>query len=96
MFFHFLDMESPVFEFCPQNQTHSTELQQSTAVVVWGDLTVIDNSKQEPNIKCIPKSGTRFPIGQTNVNCSAQDKSGNMAKCNFEVEVQGNQLRVLI
>ena len=56
----------------------------------------VDNSNQEPNITCIPKSGTRLPIGQTYVNCIAQDKSGNMARCNFAVDIQGNQLRVLI
>ena len=83
-------MESPVFVLCPQNQTHPTEPEQATAVVVWNDPEAVDNSNQEPNITCIPKSGTRFPIGRTNVNCAAQDESGNMAKCNFEVDVQGN------
>ena len=84
-------MESPVFVFCPQTQTPPTQLGQATAVVVWGEPTATDNSGQEPNITCIPKSETRLPIGQTNVNCTAQDKSGNMAKCNFVVDVQGNQ-----
>ena len=79
-------MESPVFVFCPQNQTHPTE----PGKVAWNDPSVIDNSNQEPNITCIPKSGTRLPIGQTNVTCTAQDKSGNMAECNFVVDVQGN------
>ena len=45
-----------------------------------------------PGFSLLGKSGTRLPIGQTNVTCKARDKSGNMAKCNFEVDVQGNQL----
>ena len=90
--FYNLDMESPVFVFCPQNQTHPTERGRATAVVVRNYPKAVDNSNQKPNITCIPKSGTRLPIGQINVNCSAQDKSDNMAKCNFVVDVQGNQL----
>ena len=85
-------MESPVFRFCPQNQIYDTEPGRATAVVVWNDPYVIDNSNQEPNITCIPASGTSLPIWRTYVNCTAQDKSGNMAKCNFAVDVQGNQL----
>ena len=92
MFFHFLDMESPVFKFCPQNQNHPTEPGQSTALVVWNDPKAVDNSNQKPNITCIPKTETRLPIGQTNVICTAQDKSGNMGKCNFVVDIQGSQL----
>ena len=90
----FSDVESPVFERCPSNQTHATEPGQATVVVAWNDLTAADNSNQEPNITCIPMSGTRFPIGQTNVTCTAHDGSGNMAKCNFVVAVKGYQLRV--
>ena len=87
-----LDTESPLFELCPSNQTHFTELGQATALVVWNDPKAVDNCSQKPNITCIPKSGTRLPIGRTNVTCTAQDKSNNMAKCNFEVGVQGYQL----
>ena len=88
-------MESPVFRVCPQNQIYDTELGRATAVVVWNDPNAVDNSNQEPIITCIPKSGTRLPIGRRYVNCKAQDESGNMAECNFVVNVQGKQLRVL-
>ena len=82
-------MESPRFEVCPPNETISTEPGQATAVVTWSDPKATDNSNQEPNITCAPKSGTRFPIGQTNVHCQAKDMSGNLEVCNFVVDVMG-------
>ena len=90
----FSDVESPVFERCPSKQTFSTEHGQATAAVVWNNPRAVDNSNQEPNITCVPKSGTRFPIGETNVTCTAQDESGNIAKCNFTVAVKGNWVLV--
>ena len=83
------DEESPRFEVCPSNQTISTEPGQATAVVAWSDLKATDNSDQEPNITCVPKSRTQFPIGQTYVLCQAQDMGGNLEVCNFVVDVMG-------
>ena len=83
------DKESPRFKVCPSNQTISTEPGQATAVVIWGDLTATDNSNQEPNITCVPTSGTRFQIGEANVLCQAQDMAGNLEVCNFVVDVMG-------
>ena len=89
----FLDTESPVFKMCPQYQIQPivpTAPEQAAGVVVWDDPKAVDNSNQEPIITCIPMSGKRLPVGQMNVNCTAQDKSGNTAECNFIVDVQGN------
>ena len=83
-------MESPVFTFCPQNQTTTTEPEQSKALVIWNDPVAVDNSNEEPKIACIPKSGTTFQIKETDVTCIAQDKSGNQATCSFSVNVKGN------
>jgi HYR domain len=37
---------------------------------------------------CRPKSGSRFRIGRTVVNCSATDGSGNMATARFRITVK--------
>ena len=39
-------------------------------------------------VACIPASGSLFPIGQTTVNCSANDAQGNTANGSFIVSVQ--------
>ena len=85
-------MESPVFNFCPQNQTTTTEPGRATGEVVWYDPEAFDNSNEEPKITCIPKSGTRFQIKETDITCTAQDKSGNKAKCSFSVNVKGDEI----
>jgi hypothetical protein len=38
-------------------------------------------------INCTPASGSLFPIGTTQVNCSASDVAGNQASGSFEVKV---------
>ena len=39
-------------------------------------------------VSCTPPSGSVFKVGQTTVNCSAIDKSGNTAVAQFTVTVQ--------
>lgn len=38
-------------------------------------------------VSCSPASGSTFPIGETTVNCSAEDGAGNEAKGSFKVSV---------
>lgn len=39
-------------------------------------------------VSCSPASGTRFPLGITEVSCTATDKAGNTGKAAFTVKVQ--------
>jgi hypothetical protein len=39
-------------------------------------------------VTCTPKSGARFPIGRTRVQCSATDSSGNTSTTSFVVTVR--------
>ncbi|CAE7458035.1 unnamed protein product [Symbiodinium sp. CCMP2592] len=39
---------------------------------------------------CIPPSGSLFPVGATNVTCTAQDSAGNAATMTFQVMVAGD------
>jgi hypothetical protein len=38
-------------------------------------------------VACDPPSGTLFPLGTTEVTCTATDSSGNRSQCSFEVSV---------
>ena len=74
---------------CPTNQTTETDLNQSTAVVVWTTPVVIDNSKLIPKVTCDKENGSHFEIGETEVICQALDLAGNQAMCSFIVDVAG-------
>ena len=40
-----------------------------------------------PTVTCIPASGSTFPIGTTEVTCTADDGNGNTSSCTFDVIV---------
>ena len=74
---------------CPTNQSLETNPGLPTAVAVWQDPNVTDNSGDMPNVTCNPVSGSKFPIGQTLVTCEAVDGNSNNNKCIFQLEVKG-------
>jgi len=41
-------------------------------------------------VTCSHPSGATFPVGDTNVTCTAQDRSGNTKSCQFNVKVRGD------
>lgn len=47
---------------------------------IWGDIVP----------ECLPKSGSMFPVGVTNVQCSATDADLNIGHATFVVEVVGD------
>ena len=42
----------------------------------------------EPEVSCVPASGSTFPLGTSTVNCSATDAAGNKDAGSFTVTVQ--------
>ncbi|MCB1126649.1 MAG: HYR domain-containing protein, partial [Verrucomicrobiae bacterium] len=65
-------------------------------LVVWtcGDgetvhytVTARDDCDATLEVVCLPPSGTRFPLGSTEVHCSVTDDSGKPAECTFVVQV---------
>ena len=48
-----------------------------------------DDIDPAPTVSCMPASGSLFPIGDTTVNCTATDESGNSASASFAVHVKG-------
>jgi probable HAF family extracellular repeat protein len=56
-------------------------------VPVYYDVTVNDDADSFPTLSCIPASGSTFPVGDTTVNCTATDSSGNTSSASFKVTV---------
>jgi len=50
--------------------------------------TVFDDIDPNPTISCDPEPGSLFPIGITDVTCTAEDASGNISTITFPVTVQ--------
>ena len=51
-------------------------------------VTATDDIDGSVPVSCRPKSGSRFKIGRTRVNCSAMDNSGNTSSARFTVLVR--------
>ena len=50
--------------------------------------TATDQDPVNPEVTCSPASGSTFSLGETTVNCSAQDAAGNPASGSFKVTVR--------
>jgi hypothetical protein len=60
-----------------------------TGAVVAFAPTAADACSGPPMVRCVPPSGSTFPIGVTWVVCTALDRAGNSASCQFQVRVLG-------
>ena len=47
------------------------------------------DDRSVPNVNCVPPSGSTFPIGTTQVTCTATDSYENVNTCVFNVIVRG-------
>ena len=82
---------------CSANLMKSTDPSQSTAMVVWKNPLASDTYGKDLEVICMPPSGSKFKIGQTDVKCMAEyDKNEGLA-CTFSVTINGmlNILRYL-
>jgi uncharacterized repeat protein (TIGR01451 family) len=77
----------PIALQCPANVSVTT-ITSCTPAVNFSDPTVIDNCPGA-RVSCTPPSGSSFPIGTTNVLCTATDVRGVQATCGFTVTVVG-------
>ncbi len=72
---------------CPGGQQLTTT-NPGGAVVTYPSATASDNCTASPVVTCTPASGSTFPVGTTNVTCTARDGAGNTTSCSFPVEVR--------
>jgi hypothetical protein len=59
-------------------------------VVFAFDVTATDDCDPAPVVACEPASGSVFPVGATEVTCTAVDFSGNSSTCTFTVTVEAD------
>jgi hypothetical protein len=57
------------------------------ATVTYDDATALDAIDGPVAATCTPASGTTFPLGHTQVHCTATDAAGNVGSASFDVFV---------
>ena len=82
-----VDTTAPVL--APHANVLAAQESASGASVAYGLPTASDAGDPTPGVTCSPASGSTFPLGTTQVTCSATDGSGNhSAQLVFDVVVQ--------
>jgi hypothetical protein len=72
---------------CPGNQT--AEFTSAAGAEVNFTPQASDRCSPPATVACQPASGSVFPIGATEVQCTASDTAGNAARCSFQVTILG-------
>ncbi len=70
---------------------------QCSAVVEYPLPSFRDNCSglKEGSLECAPPSGSHFPVGSTEIKCSASDNFGNIGRTSFFVQVEDDERPVL-
>ena len=79
---------------CPASITVTASAGNCSPVVTFPTPTIIDNCPGA-SVSCTPPSGSSFPLGVTNVLCTAADARGVTATCGFTVTVIGTPQAVV-
>jgi hypothetical protein len=90
----FVPDETPPSIVCGAADTTITCVVDS--VVVEFDAFATDDCDPAPTVTCQPPSGSWFPVGVTEVTCTAVDSVGNTATCSFTVTVEGAEPPVVV
>lgn len=85
-----IDQNPPVVASCPTNVTVGPDPGQLAAVVTWAAPAASDACDAGPvSVVCSPASGSTFPVGTTQVSCTAIDSCGLVDdSCSFNVTVE--------
>ena len=81
----FADTEAPTIS-CPADITVNESTASANSANVSYSVPATDDSGAV-TVNCDPASGSPFPVGTTEVRCTATDPSGNTASCSFNVTV---------
>ena len=76
---------------CPTNMTVTTA---NSGGMVVNYAPLVSGTCPPFTINCVPPSGSTFPIGNTVVNCVAQDSCGNSTNCSFSIIVVPQTLSI--
>jgi hypothetical protein len=75
--------------------TITREATSSSGAVVTYSVSAKDKIDGPVSVTCLPASGSTFPVGDTTVNCSASDSSGNSAAASFKITVKDTKPPVI-
>ncbi len=84
------DNIAPAITSQPGNLIVSTEVNSCEAIVSWDAITAVDNCSNAVGIVSNFNSGDVFPLGETTVDITASDDSGNETLSSFTVTVEDN------
>lgn len=79
-----VDTTPPAFGAAPDIQVSTPDTAGRTATFTVTATDLVDGAV---TVTCAPASGSNFPIGTTEVTCSAEDAAGNPSSVTFDVEV---------
>jgi hypothetical protein len=82
-----LDVEAPVFGLAAQSLLEVNATSPSGATVTFN--TSVTDNVGVTSLSCEPASGSLFPVGRREVNCTASDAAGNTSHDSFTVSVIG-------
>ncbi len=86
------DDQPPLIQ-CPENTTLLTDSGNSTRLHEF--LIDAEDNSNYTTINCSTPVVTYFPLGYTEVMCSAWDNSSNIATCSFHINVIGKNSRII-
>eukprot|EP00920_Eleutheroschizon_duboscqi_P041796 GHVT01100387.1.p1 GENE.GHVT01100387.1~~GHVT01100387.1.p1 ORF type:complete len:1687 (-),score=396.68 GHVT01100387.1:876-5936(-) len=83
------DAELPVFVSCPASQERAGAGTEVGGLVVEFHVEAVDNSKRPVALRLVKgqPSGSKFPLGKTNVVYKATDAAGNVQYCKFSINI---------
>ncbi|KAJ8036422.1 Hyalin [Holothuria leucospilota] len=83
---------SPII--CPPNRALVTSAHETTtAVVKWSDISCTNNTDDNIQISCSPRSGSFFHLGKTTVTCTCSDiTESKRPQCSFIITVTGKNI----
>ena len=85
------DVEAPVVGSLPDIELDATS---KSGAVVSFSVSASDNVGVS-GVSCTHQSGSVFPVGSTQVSCTARDAAGNHASVSFVVHVRGAEEQLL-
>ncbi|XP_071941102.1 uncharacterized protein [Antedon mediterranea] len=85
------DVTPPVFTNCHSDIVVNTLPGAAIGSTAWNAIQATDNSLIDPVIDNATLVGGNYPIGETSIEFTATDNSGNTATCEFKVTVIDNE-----
>jgi hypothetical protein len=80
------DLTAPVLQGARPKSVKAPK--KAKSVRVRYSVTAQDDMGGSMPANCLPRSGSRFKVGRTKVNCTAEDTSANVATASFTVTVK--------